>query len=103
MNNQVAAECCGSCRECTEDLFCCLRLPYEHVRFWQIKCLYGDKYSPTNPISVIDLPGVKELVEKAFIAGLVEGVEAERGHIYAAITVGDAAKEYIKSLEDKDE
>ena len=52
---------------------------------------------------IIDIPGVKELVEKAFIAGLVEGVEAERGHIYAAITVGDAAKEYIKSLEDKNE
>ena len=102
MNNQVVAECCGSCRECTEDLFCCLRLPYEHVRFWQIKCLYGDKYSPTNPISVIDLPGVKELVKKAYRAG-AELDEEEYFYKNAEGYVDGKADEYMKALEDKDE
>ena len=109
MNNQVAAPCCGSCKyfyydKTTNDNCCHYRKAIlMYMTSFPYRLCAANYYIPRNPIPIIDIPGVKELVEKAFIAGLVEGVEAERGHIYAAITVGDAAKEYIKSLEDKDE
>ncbi len=104
MNNQVAAPCCGSCEHdkgatqgCTR--YYCIRYPGND---WESQNVQ-DFYSSRNPIPIIDIPGVKELVEKAYKAGLIEGVDGERDNIYASITIGELADRYIKALEDKDE
>ncbi len=61
MDNQVAAKCCGSC-EHYEPVgeFC---EPQNTDVFATDFYCGGNDYSPRNPIPIISIPGVKELVE----------------------------------------
>ena len=68
MNNQVAAPCCGSClfaQCCATGLRCFKTTSNELVSLGQITCLHGEGYKPRVFIPIIDVPGVKELVEAA--------------------------------------
>ncbi len=70
MDNQIAAPCCGSCEHCDYDLcdrtwYCCAKeLEKQSVTNRDYLC-EGNYYLPRNPIPIIDIPGVKELVEAA--------------------------------------
>ena len=66
MNNQVAAPCCGSCehcKTCIHGVRCYERTPYLIIALGN-SCLEGRKHKPRNPIPIIQLPGVKELIKK---------------------------------------
>ena len=72
MDNQVAAECCGSCkwdshgRDCPK--YNCIRNDGD-----------VDEYVPNNPIPVIELSGVKELIKAAWIEGWNKALEGKDG------------------------
>ena len=109
MNNQVAAPCCGSCEHCKGSaigLRCYERTPYE-VTGLRNSCMEGRNYSPCNPIFIIDIPGVKELVEGVYKEGFKVGYETgdhdkaypESANAYRTIKF----YKYMKALEDKDD
>ena len=57
-------------------------------------------YSPRNPIPIIELPGVKEMVEAAFREGLHYGFE-EEGDYPAPLKVDRMVSKFMKTLEAK--
>ena len=98
MNNQVAASCCGSCGKAGYNsgvLFC--GVSHTSRKPWDIcpQAIPRQDYSPRNPIPIIDIPGVKEMVEKAYRAG---AKERRLGYHHE---VNDVVDEYMKALEDK--
>ena len=101
MNNQVAAPCCGSCQCCSSSSFghrCYERSPYEIVGLGQTECLPDRKYKPRNPIPIIELPGVRELVEAAWRNGFQEG-RGLAGAKYPELYEDNYVFEYMKALE----
>jgi len=105
--NKVAAPCCGSCKIWNDHYHFCR----EHsitTEAYYVKCEEG--YSPRNPIPLISIPGVKELVEKAYGAGYKDGFESGSDDFlnpdyakYANAYRTHSFYKYIKALEDKDE
>ena len=78
MINQVAAPCCGSCEKAGYNsgvLFC--GVSHTSRKPWDVcpQAKHRQDYSPRNPIPIIDIPGVKELVEGAYRAALEAVVE----------------------------
>ena len=72
MNNEVASPCCGSCKYSylgfERSLFC--HSPHKGeipIRLDKLCC--DDGYKPLNPIPLINVPGVKEIVEAAYRTG----------------------------------
>lgn len=103
--NKIASECCGSCehwdmpkRKCGVDP------EIVFVDYDDYSCNRED-YSPRNPIPIIDIPGVKELVEKAYRDGFEEGQEYENTSEYSFDKVfeDNSTYEYMKALEDRDD
>jgi len=71
MNNQVAAPCCGSCEHWSDAYGLCgqaRRLPVRVTRDGYF--CKGVNYTPRNPIPLISVPGVKEMVIDAFKSGM---------------------------------
>ena len=104
MNNQVAAPCCGSCehcKTCIHGVRCYERTPYLIIALGN-SCLEGRKYKPVNPIPIIELPGVKEMVEAAFGEGLHYGFEWDLDYP-APPKFQKMVSKYMKALEAKDE
>lgn len=93
MNNQVAAPCCGSCLHWDDNHQYCK----EHNDYAQgshLNC-EGEDYSPRNPIPIIDLPEVKELIEVAYRAGFNEADPWP----HSKKVMDWYVSEYIKALE----
>ena len=107
--NQIASPCCGSCKyfsyNKTVGRNCCnyKRAIMLYLTSFPERICAVNYYKPRNPISIIDLPGVKKLIEAAYIAGLTDAAEQESEVIYASITIGDMAVKYMKALVAKDE
>ena len=101
MNNQVAAPCCGSCEHWSDAYGLCgqaRRLPVRVTRDGYF--CKGVNYTPRNPIPIIELPGVKEMVEASFREGLHYGFE-EDGDYPAPLKVDQMVSEYMEALEAK--
>ncbi len=102
--NKVASECCGSCEHYKNNSrFPCAKY-HNYVRIGEL-CCYGEHYSPCNPIPIIDLPEVKELIEAAYRKGFQDGVDCgrESGEHYTKAYEENNVYEYMKTLENKDE
>ena len=111
--NEVAAECCGSCKyfyyDKTTNGNCChyKRATLMYMTSFPHRLCAANYYKPRNPIPIIDIPGVKELVEGVYKEGFKVGYETgdhdkaypESANAYRTIKF----YKYIKSLEDKDE
>ena len=105
MNNQVAAPCCGSCEQFRwsdgKGVYICLD---PEVEKQDVSYLVGthslpplpDCYIPRNPIPLLKLPGVKELVEKAWMCGCDRGMDWGTPSHYKR-----ALAKYMKALEAK--
>ena len=103
MTNQIAAPCCGSCEHycwttSIKDYSCHAFLNAASME----GCCTGDNYSPRNPTPIIDIPGVKELVEEAYRSGVKESKE------WPLDKIDDLTAEYMdfvcyEPLEDKNE
>ena len=102
--NEVASPCCGSCKHFYYDDnvhdFCCHNIKADPYNVATAESMCTKAYSPRNPIPLINVPGVKEMVEKAYRDGYVEafGVETS-GYLDTYLT--NSAYEYMKALEDK--
>jgi len=105
---EIASPCCGSC-----EWFCwngsllkynChnpeIVKQHKHNSMGTEGLCLPSYYSPRNPIPLIKLSGVKELVEKAYRDGYVEafGVETS-GYLDSYLT--NSVYEYMKALEAK--
>ncbi len=102
--NKVASPCCGSCRYWDYHYKVCSEITKMHGMYVipisdpaQYTC-DGEYYFPRNPIPIVEIPGVKELVEEAYLSGLIQG---EKNDIRDSLTSGDLVAEYMKALEDK--
>jgi len=80
MNNQVAAPCCGSCKHVgmgfsysNPSAVCWAGDKAFAVQLGILRC--KNNYTPRNPISIIDIPGVKELVKCAWAEGWNKALE----------------------------
>ena len=102
MNNQVAAECCGSCKYFYYDQGANSDLCHNKKATLMYKMSISHRlcaenlYSPRNPIPIIDIPGVKELVKDAWSAGCLKG-----GDCSTLAQEQKSLDNYIKALEDK--
>jgi len=91
--NEVASPCCGSCEQ------------YGSINEWCSACMTnviamdfycrGKKYEPRNPIPLINVPGVKEMVQKAYRQGVKDR------NFYRYDKTIKLLREYMKALEDK--
>jgi len=95
--NEVASPCCGSCKKAGYNsgvLYCGVShfsvAPYDSCPEKRPM----QRYEPLAPIPLIDIPGVREMVERAYRDGVKDG------HFYRFDKPRQLAKEYIKSLED---
>ncbi len=104
MDNQAAAPCCGSCSLWQYHHEWCSK-NNKYVEAHYLYC-QGNYYIPRNPIPIIDIPGVKELVEGVYKEGFKVGYETgdhdkaypESANAYRTIKF----YKYMKALEDKD-
>ncbi len=65
MNYQVASPCCGSCKNWDMPRRKCgMDATIIFVDYDDCSC-NRDNYSPRNPIPIVEIPGVKELVKAA--------------------------------------
>ncbi len=112
MNNQIAAECCGSCGwYCWNGRllkYTChnpeIVKQHKQNTFKPESLCVPNYYSPRNPIPIIDIPGVKKLVEKAFRNGMRwDPEDFSDDRLDYDTFENNSAKEYLKGIEDKDE
>ncbi len=104
MNNQIAAECCGSCGwycwNSRLSKYNChnSEIVKQHKQddFIPESLCVPNYYSPRNPIPITDLPGIKELVEQRAV--LLEACHAvlEKGLFPGEILV-PGIKEQLKN------
>ena len=109
MNNQVAAPCCGSCDQFRwsdgKGVYICLDPEVEKQDVYYLVGTHSlpplpDCYIPRNPIPIIELPGVKEMVEAAFGEGLHYGFEWDLDYP-APPKFQKMVSKYMKALEAK--
>jgi len=116
MNNQVAAPCCGSCDQFRwsdgKGVYICLDPEVEKQDVYYLVGTHSlpplpDCYIPRNPIPIIELPGVKEMVEaayrEAYRQGFQDGKECgeENSEDYKKAYEDNYVYEYMKALEAK--
>ncbi len=102
--SEVASECCGSCGWYCWNSYLSKynchnsEIVKQHKQddFIPESLCSPNYYSPRNPLPIIDLPGVKELIETAYRAGCMKGGEWLNG-----VREQEALDEYIKALEAK--
>ncbi len=111
--NKVAIECCGSCKyfsyNKTVGRNCCnyKRAIMLYLTSFPERICAANYYKPRNPISIIDLPGVKKLIEAAYRAGYQEVLDLVKPSFSLYRDIKDFEDnyvyEYMKTLEVKDE
>ena len=106
MNNQVAAPCCGSCKffyydeEAHSDNCHNEKATLMYKMSISHRICAGGYYTPRNPIPIIELPGVRELVKSAFGEGLHDGIEWDLDYP-APPKFQKMVSKYMKALEAK--
>lgn len=96
--NEVASPCCGSCEHYYYDKrmkkYECenIDVPAQNEIMPQGICA-GNHYSPRNPILLIHVPGVKEMVEKTYRQGVKDR------SFYREDKVNRLTKGFMKALE----
>ncbi len=103
MNNQIASPCCGSCGwYCWNGRllkYTChnpeIVKQHKQNTFKPESLCVPNYYSPRNPVLITDLSGVKELIEAAYRAGVINRLD------WPFDNTDDLVAEYMKTLEDK--
>ncbi len=109
--NKVAIPCCGSCKyfyyNKTVGGNCChsKRAIMLYLTSFPERICAANYYKPRNSIPIIDLSGVKKLIEAAYRKGFQDGVDCgrESGEHYTKAYEENNVYEYMKALEAKDE
>jgi len=102
--NEVASPCCGSCKHFYYDDnvhdFCCHNIKADPYNVATAESMCTKAYSPRNPIPLINVPGVKEMVAKAYRDGFRQGIDIDKDN-YAEVYEENNIYEYMRALEDK--
>ncbi len=111
--NKVAIPCCGSCKyfyyNKTVGGNCChsKRAIMLYLTSFPERICAANYYKPRNPIPIIDLSGVKELIEAAYRAGYQEVLDLVKPTFSLYRDIKDFEDnyvyEYMKALEAEDE
>jgi len=112
MNNQVAAPCCGSCDQFRwsdgKGVYICLDPEVEKQDVYYLVGTHSlpplpDCYIPRNPIPIIQLPGMKWMIEAAYRTGFRNGWDcsAKDDDRYINLDEENNAYKYMRALEAK--